>query len=805
MSIAPANQPTPLPPAAPRAPIHVRAIIPCHNRPADLALLLADLAAQQALDREPPIHLSIAVIDNASDPPLQATANPNLTLLRSDSNLGGSGGFNRGLVHFLSQGAPADPSEYLWLLDSDARLEPAALRALVDALHDDPALAVVGSALLDPITRRPFELGGHIDLRTGEYVQPAPPANASAPIRCQYVAACSMLVRRSAVEAAGLMSDVFLSGDDVEWCLRIARETGLAIAAVPASRATHPHPDRMRTSARYYAARNAFAAIDSASAGLPDRARRAVRRRRARREIFRAAAQLLVGRSDLAALHFNALRDASQGLVTGPAPQGAISFTPFRPREELAAAVRDSFSSTKRRGRLLLRRSTIPDPAPLIQELHRLCIDPLVLPADDPPPLRAALARFIRGPQGSVAIVSARARPGDWLLAPTIITVAPEGFIVSRVTRFRTAISLARLFLSAAPLIRAIANRPLPDLAPLPSPDDPLAPTFAPNEVAAPVARPSSQEPTRPLSLAVIVLSFNRWPHLQRTLDRLREDPATRDAHIIVADNASLDGTPARLRAHYPAVELLALDHNRGVAAFNRAARRATEDLLLILDDDAWPEPGILQPALDLLVKRPEIAAIPLHPRHPASGDSEWPFAAALADPALAPIADRFPVMGCANLVRREAWERVGGYDEAFFLYRNDTDLAMKLLAAGYSVHFNPDWTAWHDSPFAERKSRRWFELATRNWVWLCRRHGTALTRLKMILLGSLNAHRLARFSLLDHLAAFRGLREGLRTRVPPLSHFVVVADRQGRALRDLLTLRLASRRPTSRPAKPRP
>jgi GT2 family glycosyltransferase len=619
-----------------------------------------------------------------------------------------------------------------------------------------------------------------------------------------------MLVRRTAVEAAGLMSDVFMNGDDVEWCLRIARETGLGIAAIPASRAIHPHPDRMRTGARYYAARNAFAVIDSATAGQPEPFRRRVRRRRAWREVFRAAAQLMVGRDDLANLHLRALRDVAQDRVTGPAPEGAISLAPFRPREDLAKAIRESLSSSKRRGRVLLRRTALADPATLVQELHRLCIDPLLIPPDEPRPLRTILSRLLRAPQGPLAVVSARARPGDWLLAPTTITVAPEGFVVSRITRFKTALALARLVLSAIPLVRTISNRPLPAWQRSPERCESPASAHA-RSVPQPASSPASQSTTpksdspRTLSLAVIVLSFNRWPHLQRTLDRLLEDPATRDSHIIVVDNASLDGTPTRLRAEYPTIDFLPLDHNRGVAAFNRAARRATEDLLLILDDDAWPEQGVLNEAIHLLSERPDLAAIPLHPRHPADGQSEWPFAESLADPALAPIADRFPIMGCANLVRRDAWERVSGYDEAFFLYRNDADLAMKLLAAGFAVHFNPAWTAWHDSEFTARKSRRWFHLATRNWVWLCRRHGTGLTRAKMIFLGSLNAHRLARFSILDHLAAFRGLREGLRTRVPSLSHFVVMADRQGRALRDLLSLRLAHRRPSSLPAEPRP
>src|SRR5690606_34605702 len=102
---------------------------------------------------------------------------------------------------------------------------------------------------------------------------------------------------------------------------------------------------------------------------------------------------------------------------------------------------------------------------------------------------------------------------------------------------------------------------------------------------------------------------------------------------------------------------------------------------------------------------------------------SERPFARVLGG-CSAPR-DDWPVMGCGNLVRRSAWQAVGGYEESFFLYRNDVDLALKLLAAGGKgggVWFDPTWVVWHDSPAAapnRRKSLRWFELATRNWIWL--------------------------------------------------------------------------------------
>ncbi len=107
--------------------------------------------------------------------------------------------------------------------------------------------------------------------------------------------------------------------------------------------------------------------------------------------------------------------------------------------------------------------------------------------------------------------------------------------------------------------------------------------------------------------------------------------------------------------------------------------------------------------------------------------------------------------------------------EDAFFLYRNDVDLAMKLLDAGFRVHFDPNWIVWHDSPGTAKKSLRWFELATRNWVWLCRRHGRGVIRWKSTLAGWLWAHKLAGFSPLAHIAAAKGGLKGLLSRAPAM------------------------------------
>ena len=147
--------------------------------------------------------------------------------------------------------------------------------------------------------------------------------------------------------------------------------------------------------------------------------------------------------------------------------------------------------------------------------------------------------------------------------------------------------------------------------------------------------------------------------------------------------------------------------------------------------------------------------------------------------------------MGWGNLVRRRDWLAVGGYEAGFFLYRNDTDLAMKLLAAGRGVRFDPSLTVWHDSPAAATKSTRWFRTATRNWIWLCKRHGGA-GWLRHALMGWAWAHKTAGLSLSAQIAALRGGWNGMFGRAPTLPENV---RPDGSALDRLIRLQLSARR----------
>lgn len=713
-------------------------IIPCYGRPGDLANVLADLERLE-LDAPGGISPRAIVVDNASSPGLAA---PGAELIRLERNMGGSGGFNAGLRTALARGTAGDPRELFWLLDSDARPEASALARLVAALERNPDLCAVASSLWDPVTREPYEAGGRIDRRTGEFdISLVPGWRERERIDVEYAAACSLLVRRRAVEMAGLLPDTFLSADDVGWSLRLKRATGARIACIPSSRVFHPHPDKMRLVGRYYGARNGFGPAGLLGLGPVARVRRAAR------EVGRGTLQVLAGRRDLAELHRAGLRDAARGNVSGPGEPPMVR--EWQAYDHLGHAAAGA-------GRARIGEH-------LRAELGEAAFERLLAAAG--PGARSvrlsgglgALIGRVLVPEAGLAIVSARARPRDVLRGRRCITCAPAGFSLEADGAWARAGRAIAYVLASAPTVARLSLRAPP----------------------VPPAEPAASDGTVAGLTSIVVLSYNRRGALERTLESLAEDPSLLGAEVIVVDNASGDGSAAMVRESFPGTIVVEAGTNIGVEGFNLGAWRARGEFLLILDDDAHPAPGAVDAALSAMRADAGLGAVALHPVHPRTGRSEWPFAASASD--------RFPVMGCGNLVRARAWRGAGGYEAGYFLYRNDADLALTLLDQGWRVGFDPAWRVQHDSPVAGRKSGRWFRLATRNWIWTARRHGRGFWGMAGAAAGWAWAHRLAGARPADHARVIAGAISGLCRRPP-----AAAAGSDGRAFRSLLRLRFS-------------
>lgn len=204
----------------------------------------------------------------------------------------------------------------------------------------------------------------------------------------------------------------------------------------------------------------------------------------------------------------------------------------------------------------------------------------------------------------------------------------------------------------------------------------------------------------------VFIPNYNGAGRIGRALDGLRAQTA--EVAVVVVDNGSGDDSVELLRERHPEVALLELGENLG---FGRALNRGVDafqgaDPVILLNDDAAPEPDFVAALLERHAEAESVAAVMLQEHDPGRIDS----AGVIADrtvmgfdylhdepvEAVATAPDPLGPTGGAALYDRAAFERVGGFDEHMFLYYEDLDLALRLAAAGARCRLAPDARAVH-------------------------------------------------------------------------------------------------------------
>jgi len=214
--------------------------------------------------------------------------------------------------------------------------------------------------------------------------------------------------------------------------------------------------------------------------------------------------------------------------------------------------------------------------------------------------------------------------------------------------------------------------------------------------------------------VSAVIVHFKTLPETVAAARALADTAP--EAEIVVVDNASGDSIATRLSAA-PATRLLIEPQNRGYgAACNRGARETNRPFLLLLNSDAFVQPRAVDALVAALEGDPGAAAVGPRLTNPdgtlqpsilrlptlwrifceSSGlaflaGGRGPFrghSATREDHSTAHAVES--VKGAAMLVRRSAFEHVGGFDESFFLYAEESDLATRLRRRGWRILFEP-------------------------------------------------------------------------------------------------------------------
>ena len=239
------------------------------------------------------------------------------------------------------------------------------------------------------------------------------------------------------------------------------------------------------------------------------------------------------------------------------------------------------------------------------------------------------------------------------------------------------------------------------------------------------------------MKTAVVILNYNTRNYLRQFLPALIRSVEDMDAEVIVADNASSDGSVQMMKEEFPQVRLLEFSAKYGfTGGYNRAFDGLQADYYVLINSDIEVPRGWLEPLVEWMDSHPECGAC--GPKLISWNDrTSFEYAGAAGG-----YIDRYGypfcrgrilqklekdngqydkaenVLWCSGaclLVRRGVWDEIGGLDERFFAHMEEIDLCWRMQLRGWKVTNIPLSEVYHigggtlpnESPFKLRLNFR--------------------------------------------------------------------------------------------------
>lgn len=203
-------------------------------------------------------------------------------------------------------------------------------------------------------------------------------------------------------------------------------------------------------------------------------------------------------------------------------------------------------------------------------------------------------------------------------------------------------------------------------------------------------------EPGSQICVSVIVLNYNGLRWLERCLGSLRRQSIFPRIEVIVADNASPDGSDRlaeELMTGWPNARVVQHGENLGYCeGNNRAAKEARGRFLFFLNNDTWLEDDCLEKLLEGVDRFGAAAAAPKilayegkHPDTPVARGFDCFGLASYGWPT-DQSEEIFIAGGCSYLIRRDLFEGLGGFDPMFYMYADECDLSWRVWVSGHRI-----------------------------------------------------------------------------------------------------------------------
>lgn len=270
--------------------------------------------------------------------------------------------------------------------------------------------------------------------------------------------------------------------------------------------------------------------------------------------------------------------------------------------------------------------------------------------------------------------------------------------------------------------------------------------------------------------VSIIVVSYGTREMTLECLHSIASGTGDASHEVIVVDNDSPDGSAGAIAAEFPDIRLVVQSVNLGfAAACNLAANEARGEYLLLLNPDTVVQGRAVEHLLAFARRRPEAGIWggrtvfrdgSLNPMSCWRRPTLWSlFCSGFALDTRYPHSPLFNaygyggwqrnsarevdvVAGCFLLIRKSLWDRLGGFDAAFFMYGEDVDLCLRARRLGFRPAIAPEATiVHHGSGTEEDKARKIRQvlaaralLIRRHFPWAKRQAGLALLALRPML-----------------------------------------------------------------------
>lgn len=234
------------------------------------------------------------------------------------------------------------------------------------------------------------------------------------------------------------------------------------------------------------------------------------------------------------------------------------------------------------------------------------------------------------------------------------------------------------------------------------------------------------------IDISVIIVEFNTAKILSDCLNSLSgqmkrlEEKKSAKVEVIVVDNASSDDSVKMVRNEFPWVRLVVNEENIGFSrANNQAARLSKGEFLLFLNSDTllcekslenlwsfWQNhenAGVVGPKL----LNPDGTSQPSVGSFPSLGVVSlmlfWEhfFGSRMVRASFLEEKEVDWVMGAALMTKKEVWEKVGGWDEAIFMYMDEVEFCYRIKKAGWPIFFYPEAEVIHLGRASSRRGKK--------------------------------------------------------------------------------------------------